>query len=161
MMKFNYPKEHQCNVLLVPFPYAFNISWNQALDDVKSRMRKLESLSFVKKDTWKVNVPLISRETGMRKNYCEIIISDDIEKIVKCKLLLDEGYWVNPVKNDQMDSFNCLWKRKGSSDKNKSSKMTNKDNMTKDSSHTKNSQSEFQNTDKVCVIKDFPSKENL
>lgn len=122
------PNENQSGSLFVHVPGNFKDEIVSVTQYIQSKLTVCANFGLIPENSWKLNIPLVSRfKNGTIKNGCFIIFNEDVkvQDIAAVKIVLDKTFWVD-VDNDSpsealdhllavlgkdtdLPLFKCLW----------------------------------------------------
>lgn len=114
------PGTHPVRSLFIPIPSEFLSDESAVLDTVRDKMVHLEEWGIVPARSWKLHVPLRSRELGTVVGACFLSFSErvTIQDIAMVRVLLSDTYWPAVGENDSVRSFfQCFWSRRDRGDR--------------------------------------------
>jgi len=124
----------------IPIPSGKGVSVEEIINEVQSKIAPLAEFNVISANSWKVEVPLKSRETGELKSSCIVTFTKwnvDVEtfhrRIAFSKIIIDDTYWSKSDSTGNKIIFKCFWLRhniKKISDKSYK-KKENRDNNSK------------------------------
>ncbi len=94
--------------LYIPVPKILLDHEKYVTKTIKTKLRHIENIGIIPKNTWNIVCPLSSRELGTIKHGCFINFTNvSIETLAMIRILLTDTYWTN----DNTIIFNALWAR--------------------------------------------------
>lgn len=114
LKKSNFPSYNKTRTLFVPIPTAFKSDVdNEYVEDkikkcVEEKLKHLVSWNIIPDNSWRITIPLKSRESGEIRNSCFISFPREVKTpaVAMTKVLLHDTYWPND------NIFRCFWSRK-------------------------------------------------
>ena len=114
LKKSNFPSYNKTRTLFVPIPTAFKADVdNEYVEDkikkcVEEKLKHLVSWNIIPDDSWRITIPLKSRESGEIRNSCFVSFPREVKTpaVAMVKVLLHDTYWPND------NIFRCFWSRK-------------------------------------------------
>lgn len=109
----HYPGEGRTKSLFIPIPEALRTSETFVVESINDSLRHLAEWKIVPEDSWSVNVPIQSRETGGVRGSCFVSFRRDvtIHEIAMARVLLTDTYWPEREEDAERILFHCYWAR--------------------------------------------------
>jgi hypothetical protein len=106
----NAPKEDQTYKLFIPYPKLRGINAEKQLDDM---LQRLVDVNLLAKNSYRITVPLKSRQTGVVKGSIFVTFDSSVDKelIQLVKLIIDGAHWFSEDE-DESEEVKCFWARK-------------------------------------------------
>ena len=124
--KYNLPGKNHNEALFVPVPPSLNHTEKTVVDEINTKIDHLVQWNIVKKNSWRIDVPLASRKTGGIKFGSFIrFYGVDLETVALVRVLMGNTQWSDEAGTE----FNCFWARDRK--KVKKNKKTPKENPKK------------------------------
>ena len=125
-------QEHaNTRTLFVPAPKDYRDSTLAVEHIVNDKLRAMASFKVISSDSWCIDVPARSRESGEVKSGAFISFDNDLERgrIAMTRLLLNDTYWPEADGKESHAVFRCYWARERAEQPEKSDAATgDKDN---------------------------------
>lgn len=97
----------------IPFPKDFDISAQDARKQVEGLFDELVNHGLLEDGSYRVSVPLKSREIGEPRGHVFVTFSRDVtDRVIElAKVAIDHSLWVSGVEFDSWEELRCLWSR--------------------------------------------------
>ena len=106
--KYNLPGKNHNEALFVPVPPSLNHTEKTVVDEINTKIDHLVQWNIVKKNSWRIDVPLASRKTGGIKFGSFVrFYGVDLETVALVRVLLANTQWSDEAGTE----FNCFWAR--------------------------------------------------
>ena len=108
----NYPHEGLDVNLFVPVPKELSSDETTVTKTVTDKLEHLVQWNIIPDKSWKLTVPLASRETGGVRGGCFIVFNPEVAlgRVAMVRLLLTDTYWP-AVGEAERSIFRCHWAR--------------------------------------------------